>query len=71
MTPSQKITPCWGCTDREQGCHGKCAAYHLYRTQLDAAAAQRLRENEIANGTPAMDAAKKIARRGRRSATRD
>ena len=68
MTPSQKITPCWGCTDREQGCHGKCAAYHLYRTQLDAAAAQRLQENELLHGTPAMDKAQKDARRTRPSA---
>lgn len=71
MTPSQKITPCWGCGDREPGCHGKCAAYHLYRTQLDAAAAQRRQKNELADGTPAMDRAQKIARRGRPCAPTD
>ena len=71
MTPQQKMTPCWGCGDREPGCHGKCAAYHAYRTLLDAAAAQRLRKNEILCGTPAMDAAKKDARRTRPSAPRE
>lgn len=71
MTPQQKMTPCWGCGDREPGCHGKCAAYHAYRSDLEAAAAQRLRDGELYLDTPAMAGAKKNARRTRPSAPRD
>lgn len=59
MTPQQKMTPCWGCGDREPGCHGKCAAYYAYRCDLTAAAAQRLRDGELYQDSPAMKGAKK------------
>ena len=71
MTPQQKMTPCWGCSDREHGCHGKCAAYHAYRSDLEAAAAQRLRDGELYQDTPAMAGATKDARRTRPSAPRE
>lgn len=71
MTLQQKMTPCWGCGDREHGCHGKCAAYYAYRCDLTAAAAQRLRDGELYQDSPAMAGAKKNARRTRPSAPRD
>lgn len=64
----QRQTPCWGCGDRQPGCHGGCIAYALFHAVREADAAARRRENEIIADTPAMDAAKRAAERGRPSA---
>ncbi len=28
--------PCFQCSDRTMGCHGKCSKYSDYRSQIDA-----------------------------------
>jgi hypothetical protein len=28
-------SPCYGCADRADGCHGKCVRYSSYRRQLE------------------------------------
>ena len=33
-------TPCYGCPDRQVGCHAKCPAYQAFRADKD-------RENQI------------------------
>ena len=28
-------TPCYGCPDRQMGCHGSCPAYQAFRSERD------------------------------------
>lgn len=40
-------SPCKGCTERHQYCHGKCEKYADFRACCDELAAERQQEGEI------------------------
>lgn len=36
-SPVREMAPCWGCEEREPGCHGKCDAFRAWREKVDRA----------------------------------
>lgn len=36
-SPVRDMAPCWGCMDREPGCHDRCDAFKEWRKKVDAA----------------------------------
>ena len=39
-------SPCYGCENREIGCHAKCEAYITFRTEQDRINRERYRAND-------------------------
>ena len=35
QSPVRDMAPCWGCPDREPGCHDRCDAFHAWRKNVD------------------------------------
>jgi len=42
--------PCYGCGDRQSGCHGKCQKYIDYRHKQDKQNAAKYEAQETING---------------------
>ena len=57
--------PCMGCTDRHQGCHGKCDKYKEWRAKMDKLMKAR---QDARVDTMSEARAKKIWREKRRKA---
>ena len=36
-SPVRDMAPCWGCQEREPGCHDRCDAFKEWRKIVDAA----------------------------------
>lgn len=34
-SPVRDMAPCWGCPDREPGCHDRCDAFKAWRKNVD------------------------------------
>jgi len=53
--------PCWGCQDREPGCHGRCEKYREYAEKNREARKRRLENAEAVNSV--IQSQKRMARR--------
>lgn len=63
-----KENPCYGCEDRQVGCHGVCERYSAWKTEHDAEKDERYRRErpEIMTTTYKVDTAIKNNKRRRK-----